>query len=163
MLLVRILLSTLHSLNLWTGLPSSVIAWGQGGLSLGELIRPKCITILYCKFTLLIDIFHFKVLFLCCFGLFYTVYNFQVPKQQNQNSAGEKWTSSCLIRSTPNSMKFDVDHYFEDSLEETKDGPEGTHQGSRRVPGAPLGRARHPPVCLVAPLGAPFGLYYPLG
>ena len=50
--------------------------------------------------------------------------------------SGEKWTSSCLIRSTPNSMKFDVDHYFEDSLEETKDGPEGTHQGSRRVPGA---------------------------
>ena len=51
--------------------------------------------------------------------------------------SGEKWTSSFLIRSTPNSMKFDVDYYFEYSLEETKDGPEGTHQGSRRFPGAP--------------------------
>src|ERR1041384_4024166 len=87
MLLVRILLWTLHSLNLWTGLPSSVIAWGQAGLSLGELIRLKCITILYCNLTLFIDIFHFKVLFLCCSGLFYTVCNFPVPKQQNQKLA----------------------------------------------------------------------------
>src|SRR3954465_2821280 len=86
MLLVRILLSTLHSLNLWTGLPSSAIAWGQARSNLGELIRPKNITILYCDFTLFIDIFHFKVLFLCCFGLFYTVFIFPVPKQQNQNS-----------------------------------------------------------------------------
>src|SRR3954463_663856 len=38
-----------------------------------SLIRPKSITILYCDFTLLIDIFHFKVLFLCCFGLFYAL------------------------------------------------------------------------------------------
>src|SRR3954462_15582914 len=36
---------------------------------------------------------------------------------------------------------------------------EWTHQGPRRVPGAPLGRATCPPGCLVAPLGAPFGLY----
>src|SRR4051812_15430345 len=50
------------------------------------LIRPKCITILYCNLTLFIDIFHFKVLFLCCFGLFYTVCNFPVPKHQKQNS-----------------------------------------------------------------------------
>src|SRR3954467_10691942 len=86
MLLVYILLSTLHSLNLWTGLPSSIIAWGQARSKLGELIRPKCITILYFNFTLFIDIFHFKLLFLCCFGLFYIVCNFPVPKQQNQNS-----------------------------------------------------------------------------
>ena len=52
-----------------------------------QLIRPKSITILYCDFTLFIDIFHIKVLFLCCFGLFYIVYSFSVPKQQNQNSA----------------------------------------------------------------------------
>src|SRR4051794_22940823 len=78
--------------------------------------------------------------------------------------SGEKWTSSCLIKSTPNSMKFDVDHFYGDSLEFTKDGPEGTHQATRRVPGTPpLGRARHPPGCLVALLGAPSGLYYPLG
>ena len=50
------------------------------------VIRPKCITILYCNLTLFIDIFHFKVLFLCCFGLSYTVYNFPVLKQENQNS-----------------------------------------------------------------------------
>src|SRR3954454_7322870 len=87
MLLVRILLSTLHSLNLWTGLPSSVIAWGQARSKLGELIRPKYITILYCNLTLFIYIFHFKVLFLCCFGLFYTVCNFPVQKQHKQNSA----------------------------------------------------------------------------
>ena len=41
----------------------------------------------------------------------------------------------------------------------------GTHQAARRVPGAaPLpGHARHPPGCLVAPLGAPFRLFNPLG
>src|SRR4051794_19688423 len=87
MLLLRILLSTLHSLNLWAGLPSSAIAWGQARSKLGGVDTSKKITILYCDFTLFIDIFHFKVLFLCCFGLFYTVYNFSVPKQQNQNSA----------------------------------------------------------------------------
>src|ERR1041385_2366776 len=57
------------------------------GLSLGELIRPKCITILYSKSFLFIDIFHDMMLFLCCFGLFYTVCNFPVPKQQTQDSA----------------------------------------------------------------------------
>ena len=86
MFLVHIILSTLHSLNLRTGLPSSVIAWGQARSKLGELIRPKCITILYCNPPLFIDIFHFIVLFLCCFGLFYTVCNFSVPKQQKQDS-----------------------------------------------------------------------------
>src|SRR3954469_17748597 len=58
--------------------------WGSS-----TLIRPKCITILYCDFTLCIDIFHFKVLFLCCFRLFYTVCNFPVPEQQNQDLAVE--------------------------------------------------------------------------
>src|SRR3954464_2054637 len=57
------------------------------GLSLGELIRPKCITILYRNSPLFIDIFHIMMLFLCCFGLFYTVCNFPVPKQQTQDSA----------------------------------------------------------------------------
>jgi len=58
---------------------------------LGELIRPKSITISYCDLTLFIDIFHFKALLLCCFGLFYAVCNFPVPEQQNQNSAVKKW------------------------------------------------------------------------
>src|SRR3954469_6775000 len=40
-----------------------------------HVIRPKSITILYCDLTLFIDICHFKVLSLCCFGLFYTVCN----------------------------------------------------------------------------------------
>ena len=41
MLLVRILLSTLHSLNLWTGLPSSAIAWGQARSKLGGVDTSK--------------------------------------------------------------------------------------------------------------------------
>src|SRR4051812_24879264 len=51
--------------------------------------------------------------------------------------SGEKWTSSCSIRSPPNSMKFVVYQYFGDSSEEAKGGPEGSHQGSRRVPAPP--------------------------
>src|SRR4051812_5213647 len=53
----------------------------------GALIRSKCITILYRNSPLFIDIFHFIILFLCCFGLFYTVCNFLVPKQQKQDSS----------------------------------------------------------------------------
>ena len=52
-----------------------------------DLIRPKCITILYSSSFFFIDIFHDMMLFLCCFGLFYTVCNFPVPKQQTQDSA----------------------------------------------------------------------------
>ena len=58
-------------------------------------------------------------------------------------------------------MKFDVDHFYEDSLEITK-GPEGTHQATRRVPGAPT-RARQapswmpgvPPRCSLCPILPP--------
>src|SRR4051812_1137368 len=60
-------------------------------------------------------------------------------------------------------MKIDGGQFYEDSLEITEDGGEGTHQAARRVPGAPLGRARHPPGCLVALLGAPSPLYEPPG
>ena len=61
-------------------------------------------------------------------------------------------------------MKIDECHFYEDSLEITEDGGEGTHQAAIRVLGAPpLGRARHPPGCLVALLGAPSHLYDPLG
>src|ERR1043165_9058399 len=41
MLLVCIILSTLHSLNLWTGLPSSVITWGQARSKLGGVEMSK--------------------------------------------------------------------------------------------------------------------------
>ena len=47
--------------------------------------------------------------------------------------SGEKWTSSWLIRSPTNSMKFDMRKYFGESLEEPKGGPEGTHHGYIRV------------------------------
>ena len=59
-------------------------------------------------------------------------------------------------------MKFDVKHFYEDSLESTEEGPEGTHQATRRVPGAPP-RARHapswmpggPPRCPLWPILSP--------
>src|SRR3954470_22519122 len=60
----------------------------DGAPDLGSaVIRPKCITILYHNSSLFIDIFHITMMFLCCFGLFYTVCNFPVPKQQMQDSA----------------------------------------------------------------------------
>src|SRR4051812_22328751 len=58
-------------------------------------------------------------------------------------------------------MKIDGGHFYEESLEITKDGGEWTHQAVKRVHGAPLGRASHPPGCLVALLGARSRLYYP--
>src|SRR3954466_12813526 len=59
---------------------------------------------------------------------------------------GEKWTSSCLISTPPNSMKFNMCQYFGESREEPRSGPEGSHQGPRR---SPLGRAEYPPGPLV--------------
>ena len=41
MLLVRIILSTLHSINLWTCLLSSVLAWGQAKSKLGGVYTPN--------------------------------------------------------------------------------------------------------------------------
>ena len=61
-------------------------------------------------------------------------------------------------------MKIDVDHYFEDSLKETEEGPEGTHQGSRRVPGAPAPRARQAPSWMPGgPPRCPLAYMTPLG
>ena len=45
-------------------------------LSLGELIRPFCITILYVNSPLFIDIFHIRVIYLCYFIVFYVFYSF---------------------------------------------------------------------------------------
>src|SRR3954466_1749016 len=73
MLLVRIILSTLHSINLWTCLLSSLFAWGQAKSKLGELIRPICITILYHNLPLSIDIclimMYYLWLFICLYML----------------------------------------------------------------------------------------------
>ena len=56
MLLVRILLSILHSINLRSCLLSSVSLGDKRSLSPGELIRPFCITILCLNSLLFIDI-----------------------------------------------------------------------------------------------------------
>ena len=45
-------------------------------LSLGELIRPFCITILYVNSPLFIDIFHVRALYLCYFIVFCEFYSF---------------------------------------------------------------------------------------
>ena len=64
-------LSTLHSINPWTGLLSSALLGDKQCLSLGgELIRPICITILYHNLLLFIDIFHIGTQYLCYFIYF---------------------------------------------------------------------------------------------
>src|SRR4051812_2610839 len=60
-------------------------------------------------------------------------------------------------------MKFDRDNFYEDSLEFTKDGGEGTHQAATRVPGAGPPRERQtpswmpggPPRCPLSPILPP--------
>ena len=51
-------------------------------------------------------------------------------------------------------MKFDGDHFYEDSLKITEDGGEGTHQAARRVPGTAPPRARQAPSWM--PGGSPW-------
>ena len=62
-------------------------------INYASVIRPKRITILYCDFTLFIDIFHFKLFFLCCFGLFYIVYT--GAEAAEPEFSGKKWIPSC--------------------------------------------------------------------
>ena len=58
------------SCSVWSCLLSSVSLGDKRGLSLGELIRPFCITILYHNLLLVIDIFHIGTQYLCYFIYF---------------------------------------------------------------------------------------------
>src|SRR5664279_5374040 len=55
-------------------------------LSLGELIHPFCITIFYYNLLLIIDIFHIRIQFLCCFILFcmFTIKRGKTPEARKQ-------------------------------------------------------------------------------
>ena len=126
-------------------------------LKLGDahvhLMRPKSITILYCDFTLFIDIFHFKVLFLCCFGLFYTVCNFRVLKQQNQDSTVK--TGHQVAKSEDLQISWNLTEViFRKNYEATQNM---SQRGATRFPGPhlarPLPRARQAPFWL--PGGSP--------
>ena len=88
MLLVRILLSTLHSINLRSCLLSSVSLGDKRSLSLGELIRPFCITILCLNSLLFIDIFHIERWYLCYFICFCMVDDFWSMDRCSQDSDG---------------------------------------------------------------------------
>ena len=55
---------------MWSCLLSSVSLGDKRSLSLGELIRPICITILYHNLLLFIDIFHIGTQYLCYFIYF---------------------------------------------------------------------------------------------
>src|SRR3954462_15856209 len=99
----------------------------------GQLIRPKCITILYCNFILFTDIFHFKVLFLCCFGLFYTVCNFPVSKQQKPEFSGRKVDTKLLNQIKSKSDEIIGEEFFMgndwESLKEEVRGPTSQPEG----------------------------------
>src|ERR1041385_7433390 len=79
--------------------------------------------------------------------------------------SGEKWTPSCRIRSSPNTMKIYGDRFYGNLLGITEDGGEGTHQAARRVPGAApllavpgtLLDAWWPPSVPLSPIRPPWG------
>src|SRR4051812_2818307 len=110
MLLVRILLSMLHSQNSCTGLPSSVIAWGQARSKLGGVDTSKKHHYLYIDFTLFIDIFHFKD---CSYVVLACLHSLQLSGAEaaELEFSGKKWIPSCRIRSSPNAMKIYGDQF----------------------------------------------------
>src|SRR4051812_9017589 len=79
--------------------------------------------------------------------------------------SGEKWTPSCLIRSSPNAMKIYGEYFYGKWIGITEDGGEGTHQEARRVSGAaPLLAAPRTllgawwaPRCPLPPIKPPWG------
>jgi hypothetical protein len=91
-------LLTLHSINPWSCLPSSVFAWGQARSKLGGLIRPFCITILYHNILLFIDIFHIQRWYLCCFLYFCMTGDYWRAHCWSQDSAGKRTVATWWWR-----------------------------------------------------------------
>ena len=83
------------------------------------------------QFHPIIDIFHFKELFLCCFGLFYTVCNFPVPKQQNQNSVMKSGHQVAESDQVQMRINFSESTFMEDEWE----SPKEEVRGPTRQPG----------------------------
>src|ERR1041385_4805470 len=116
------------------------------------MIRTKCISILYSKSFLFIDIFHDMMLFLCYFGLFYTVCNFPVPKQQTQDSA-EKVDAELLKKNTSKLPENRRREFFERLTKTRRRGDRGGPKGAQEAtwhghtPGA-LGPPQAPPSSL---------------
>src|ERR1043165_9148292 len=130
-------------------------------LSLGMLIRPK-------------RIYNFCLLHACfvwlCHVLFELLYTFEpiwtnLLTQCTQLSV-PVFCCFCIlcfpaIKSAPKIPKNYIKNQQSGSLRNHQGRRGGPPQGLQKGPwcGPTLARARHPPGCPVAPLGAPFGLY----
>src|ERR1043165_5343290 len=135
-------------------------------LSLGMLIRPKCI-------------YNFCLLHACfvrlCHVLVELYYTFKPIWTNLLTQCTQLPAPVCMLflffrfsgylKCPKISGKITLKISVQEASGRTKGGKRGHHQGARGVPGAAptLGRAGGPPGCPVGPLDAPLRLYLPLG
>ena len=124
-------------------------------------IRPKCITILYSNSFLFIDIFHVMMLFLCCFGLFYTVCNFPMPKEQKQDSTVKSGRRVAELEDLQITWKL-TETFFQKNDGDTESGDQRGPAGAQAPPwcGPTPGGAEWPPGPLVPTQAPPSGSCY---
>ena len=132
-------------------------------LSLGELIRPFCVTILYVNSPLFIDIFQIRVLYLCYFIVFCVFYNFTKLFIRVRIQLEKASVRGGIFRTSKNSGKIRKGVFSRNH----RGSPKGTWRGPRGAPSdpqarAPLGRAWRSPGACGPCLRPPFGVLTPL-
>ena len=134
MLHVRILyLSTLHSKNLWSCLPSSGFAWEQTKSKLGGVDTPFCITILHLNLSLFIDIFHIMMQYLCYFILICMFGNCWRCIHRSLESDGKVHVKTPDFRRPKNSRKIQRS-IFRDMSHGARRGRRREQQGAGATP-----------------------------
>ena len=109
-------------------------------LSLGELIRPFCITILYVNSPLFIDIFHIRALYLCYFVVFCVFYSFTNLIIRVRIQLEKASVRRGIFRTSENSGKIRkgvFSEYHRGSPKDTWRGPRGHQVTLRRGPPKP--------------------------
>ena len=128
---------------MWSCLPSSVSLGDKQSLSLGELIRPFCITILYHKLLLFIDIFHIWRRYLCYF-IYFACFMIIWGSRTGARILLEKAPSECNI-SEDQQLKEIIRKFL--FFQMTKGSRRGAEEGCHGPPQAGAGPALAAPPC----------------
>ena len=107
------------------------------GLSLGELIRPFCIMLLYRYLSHYGLLFHFMSQYLCLFSLILQGLHKEGECRQLEFWAGKGANIRDLFCTTPKVLKLHESQFWNILKYWVKKAPEGGHQPATRVEDAP--------------------------
>src|SRR3954463_16204945 len=124
MLLVHILLSTLHSINLWTCLLSSVFSWGQAKSKLGGVDTPNFI---YHNLPLFIDICLIMRYYLWLFICLCMLDDSWRMDSRSLDSDGKEGILMQFRKDLKNTRKIIFFQKTEEARRRDEEGPQGAH------------------------------------